>query len=231
MLEQQSAPEQLAAGKSQGGAGATYKVVLFEFENFQGRKVEFTAECKNVSEKGLEKVCSMIVESGPWLGFDRQGFTGEQFVLEKGEYPRWDTWTNSQQSYSFWSMRPLKVDSADHKLHLFESPGFAGRTLEIVDDDVPSLWEHGFQDRVASVKVVNGTWVGYMYPGYRGRQYVFECGDFKHWNDWDSPAPQIQSVRRVRDMQWHKRGCFIIPAPAPAPIPEPPGPPAAAGAR
>lgn len=138
MSEQQSAPEQLAAGKSQGGAGATYKVlvlsrdqnvcllyslrgkpnktavfssmllyfyflyhhmevlntnattetevnltvsapgrlvtcrslsvtqvVLFEFENFQGRKAEFSAECKDVTEKGLEKVGSVIVESGP----------------------------------------------------------------------------------------------------------------------------------------------------------------------
>ncbi|XP_035641343.1 beta-crystallin B3-like [Oncorhynchus keta] len=238
MSEQQSAPEQLAAGKSQGGAGATYKVVLFEFENFQGRKAEFSTECKDVSEKGLEKVGSMLVESGPWVGYDRQGFAGEQFVLEKGEYPRWDTWTNSQYSYSFWSMRPLKVDSAEHKLHLFESPGFTGRKMEIVDDDVPSLWGHGFQDRVASVKALNGTWVGYMYPGYRGCQYVFECGDFKHWNDWDAPAPQIQSVRRVRDMQWHKRGCFTVPAPspdpapapAPAPAPVPPAPPAASGA-
>lgn len=79
-------------------------------------------------------------------------------------------------------------------------------------------------------------WVGYMYPGYRGRQFVFERGDFKHWNDWEAPAPQIQSVRRVRDMQWHKRGCFIVPDPAPAPGPDPdpapapPAPPATAGA-
>lgn len=113
MSEQQSAPEQLAAGKSQGGAGATYKVpeptnlggsradqshstlicaydallrysgfkallsagkppplcliqvLLFEFENFQGCKAEFSAECKDVTEKGLEKVGSVIVESGP----------------------------------------------------------------------------------------------------------------------------------------------------------------------
>ncbi|CAL8252089.1 unnamed protein product [Boreogadus saida] len=104
---------------------------------------------------------------------------------------------------------------------------------------------------------LNGTWVGYMYPGYRGRQYIFERGDFKHWNDWAAPAPQIQSVRRVRDMQWHKRGCFDDlapapgpgpgpapapapgpapaptpgPAPAPAPGPTPPAPPAVAGAN
>lgn len=64
-------------------------------------------------------------------------------------------------------------------------------------------------------------WVGYMYPGYRGRQYVFERGDWKHWNDWGASAPQIQSVRRVRDMQWHKRGCFIAPNPKPDPNPNP----------
>ncbi|KAK6319405.1 hypothetical protein J4Q44_G00106160 [Coregonus suidteri] len=200
MSEQQGAPEQLAAGKSQGGAGATYKVVVFEFENFCGKKVELSAECKNVIEKGCEKVGSVIVESGPWVAFERQAFGGEQFVLEKGEYPRWSTWTNSQTNNYLLSLRPLRVDSADHKLHLFENPGFAGRKMEIVDDDIPSLW------------------VGYMFPGYRGHQYIFEHGDYKHWNDWGASAPQIQSVRRVRDMQWHKRGCFIAPTPTP-PLP------------
>lgn len=53
--------------------------------------------------------------------------------------------------------RPFPQDSADHKIHLFENVGYAGRKMEIVDDDVPSLWAHGFQDRVASVKALNGT--------------------------------------------------------------------------
>ncbi|KAM9362087.1 beta-crystallin B3-like [Symphorus nematophorus] len=242
MTEQQGTPDQLPAEKGQGGAGATYKLAVFEFENFRGKKVELSGECKDAFEK-TERIGSIIVESGPWVGFERPGFAGEQFVLEKGEYPRWSTWTNCQSSYSLSSFRPLKVvsivsvtladvkllsnmlkpvvsplqDSADHKLNLFENAGYEGRKMEIVDDDVPSLWAHGFQDRVASAKVINGTWVGYMYPGYRGRQYVFEHGEFKHWNDWGATAPQIQSVRRVRDMQWHKRGCYIAPAPAPTP--------------
>lgn len=46
-----------------------------------------------------------------WVGFERPGFAGEQFVLEKGEYPRWSTWTNSQSSYSLSSFKPLKVVS------------------------------------------------------------------------------------------------------------------------
>lgn len=52
------------------------------------------------------------------------------------------------------------------------------------------------------------SWVGYQYPGYRGYQYVFECGPYKHWNEWGSNQPQIQSIRRVKDMQWYHRGCF-----------------------
>lgn len=44
-----------------------------------------------------------------WVGYGQRGFAGEQFILEKGEFPRWDTWTNSQSSYSLLSLRTLKV--------------------------------------------------------------------------------------------------------------------------
>lgn len=46
-----------------------------------------------------------------WIGFERPAFAGEQFVLEKGEYPRWSTWTNCQTVYTLSSFRPLKVVS------------------------------------------------------------------------------------------------------------------------
>ncbi|XP_041672982.1 beta-crystallin B3-like [Cheilinus undulatus] len=219
MSEQQGTPDQLPAEKGQGGAGATYKLVFFELENFRGKKVELSDECRDAFELA-ERIGSIIVESGPWVGYECAGYTGEQFVLEKGEYPRYSSWTNWQNSFMLCAFRPLKVDSSEHKLHLYENAGFEGRKMEIVDDDVPSLWAYGFQNRVASAKVINGTWVGYMYPGYRGRQYVFEHGEYKHWNDWAGTGPLIQSVRRVRDMQWHKRGCYVAPNP-PNPTPKP----------
>ena len=53
--------------------------------------------------------------------------------------------------------RWIPQDSAEHKLHLFEEEDFAGRKMEIVEDDVPSLWGHGFHDRVGSAKALNGT--------------------------------------------------------------------------
>uniref|UniRef100_A0A8C9ATT5 Beta-crystallin B3 n=1 Tax=Prolemur simus TaxID=1328070 RepID=A0A8C9ATT5_PROSS len=109
MAEQHGAPEQAVAGKSHGGLGGTYKVIVYELENFQGKRCELSAECPNLTDSLLEKVGSIQVESGPWLAFERRAFRGEQFVLEKGDYPRWDAWSNSHNSDSLLSLRPLNI--------------------------------------------------------------------------------------------------------------------------
>lgn len=70
------------------------------------------------------------------------------------------TWLHGRGPFFFKpadAVLPPFQDSADHKLQLYDNPGFDGRKIEIVDDDVPSLWGQGFQDRVASVKALNGT--------------------------------------------------------------------------
>ncbi|KAM9194130.1 beta-crystallin B1 [Dugong dugon] len=189
-----------------------YKLMVFEQENFQGRRVEFSGECLNLGDRGFDRVRSIIVTSGPWVAFEQANFRGEMFVLEKGEYPRWDTWSSSYRSDRLVSFRPVKMDSQEHKICLFEGANFKGNALEIQGDDVPSLWVYGFCDRVGSVRVSSGTWVGYQYPGYRGYQYLLEPGNFKHWNEWGAFQPQMQAVRRLRDRQWHLEGSFPAPA-------------------
>lgn len=52
--------------------------------------------------------------------------------------------------------------------------------------------------------------VGYQFPGYRGNQYLLEKGEFKHFNEFGARCPQMQSIRRIRDMQWHPHGCYIV---------------------
>ena len=54
------------------------------------------------------------------------------------------------------------------------------------------------------------SWVGYQFPGYRGSQYLLEKGDFKHFNEFGARSPQLQSIRRIRDMQWHPHGCYTL---------------------
>uniref|UniRef100_A0A8C0GNH6 Beta-crystallin B2 n=1 Tax=Chelonoidis abingdonii TaxID=106734 RepID=A0A8C0GNH6_CHEAB len=203
---------QMPASKQQQTSS---KIVVFEQENFQGRCHELNAACSNLKESGMEKVGSILVHSGPWVGYEQANCKGEQFVFEKGEYPRWDSWTNSRRSDTIGALRPIKVvrqpmpdDSQEHKIVLYENPSFNGKKIEIIDDDVPSFHAHGYQEKVSSVRVQSGTWVGYQYPGYRGYQYLFEKGDYKDSSEFGAQHPQIQSVRRIRDMQWHQRGAF-----------------------
>ncbi|KAE8292520.1 Beta-crystallin B2 Beta-B2 crystallin Beta-crystallin Bp [Larimichthys crocea] len=199
---------QKPATQQQQAGVSSFALVIYEQENFQGRCHELTGPSNNLQEAGVEKVGSILVLCGPWVGYEQLNCKGEQFVFEKGEYPRWDSWTNSRRSDSIAAFRPIKVDSQEHKIVLYEKPGFAGKKIEIIDDDVPSFHAHGYQEKVSSVRVQSGTWVGYQYPGYRGYQYLFEKGEYKDSAEFGAQIPQIQSVRRIRDMQWHQRGAF-----------------------
>lgn len=51
--------------------------------------------------------------SSSWVGYEQQNMTGEMFILEKGEYPRWDTWSNSYRCDRFMSVRPVRMVSWD----------------------------------------------------------------------------------------------------------------------
>lgn len=42
-----------------------FQVIVYEMENFQGKRCELSAECPNLTESLLEKVGSIQVESGP----------------------------------------------------------------------------------------------------------------------------------------------------------------------
>ncbi|XP_074868761.1 beta-crystallin B1 [Carettochelys insculpta] len=201
-------PTPFSSSRAEDRSQQACRITIFEQENFQGKQIEFTTACQNLSDRGFDRVRSVIVSTGPWVAFEQSNLRGEMFILEQGEYPRWDTWSSSYRSDYFRSMRPIRMETDGYKICLFESADFKGNKMEIQEDDVPSLWAHGFCDRVGSVKVTSGIWVGYQYPGYRGYQYLFERGDFRHWNEWSAFQPQIQSVRRIRDMRWDHKGRF-----------------------
>lgn len=48
-----------------------------------------------------------------WVGYEQQNMSGEMFMLEKGEYPRWDTWSNSYRCDRMMSVRPVRMVSQD----------------------------------------------------------------------------------------------------------------------
>ncbi|XP_077479782.1 beta-crystallin B1 isoform X2 [Stigmatopora argus] len=175
-----------------------FKLTLFDQENFQGRSLELQNECSDVCERGLERVRSILVESGPPISEGRCSSWRRESILAGTP--------GATRTAATASCLSGPSTCSEAKICLHELSDFKGNKIEIQEDDVPTLWAHGFGDRVGSVKVPGGAWVGYQYPGYRGYQYLLESGDYRRCEDFSAVQPQIQSVRRIRDSQFHKRG-------------------------
>ena len=53
--------------------------------------------------------CARRPPFSSFVAFEQTNFRGEMFILEKGEYPRWDTWSNSYRSDCLMSLRPIRM--------------------------------------------------------------------------------------------------------------------------
>lgn len=84
-----------------------------------------------------------------WVGYEQPNCKGEQYVFEKGEYPRWDSWTNSRRSDTIVAFRPIKVVrkqilTVKHPYHL--SHLMLSKSLTVCQCFVPLLGQPGAQD-------------------------------------------------------------------------------------
>uniref|UniRef100_A0A8C1CLB1 Beta-crystallin A2 n=1 Tax=Cyprinus carpio carpio TaxID=630221 RepID=A0A8C1CLB1_CYPCA len=184
-----------------------FRMTVFEEEYFQGKSCEFTFECQNILDRDFRKIRSIKVENGPWVGYEYPEFQGQQFILEKGDYPGYQAWSgnSSYRTEHMLSFRPIKcANHSDSKITLYECEDFMGRKFEMCED-YPSLQAMGWCSKeVPSIKVNSGAWVGYQFPGYRGYQYIFERdrhqGEYRCYNEYGTQAHtnQIQSMRRIQ---------------------------------
>ncbi|CAM4670727.1 unnamed protein product [Leuciscus chuanchicus] len=184
-----------------------YRITVYDQEHFQGRRCEFTACCQNIMEFGMETVRSLKVECGAWIGFEHSTFNGQQFILEKGDYPCWEAWSgsNAYRIERLMSFRPIcSAMHKDSRMILFDCENMTGKQWEVCGD-YPSLQAMGWcNNEVGSIQVMSGAFVCYQYPGYRGYQYIMECdchgGEYRHYREYGCHAqtPQIQSIRRIQ---------------------------------
>ncbi|XP_057714012.1 gamma-crystallin N-A-like [Corythoichthys intestinalis] len=173
------------------------KIVLYEGKSFTGRKLEVCSSCDNFQERGLvNRVNSVRVESGAFVCFDHPDFKGQQYVLERGEYPEFQRW--SAYNDHMGSCRPIRMHGEHYRLELFEGDNFSGQQVEL-NEDCPLLQSKGLtKSCIKSLKVYgDGAWVLYEEPNYRGRMYVVERGNYGGHTEWQADNPKIQSVRRV----------------------------------
>lgn len=85
-----------------------------------------------------------------------------------------------------------------YKIRLYERPDMAGQMQE-VSDDCPNVQDRLRMSDINSCNVVDGHWLLYDQPNYRGRTYYLRPGEYRRYSDWGGASPRIGSLRRITD--------------------------------
>ncbi|XP_055086953.1 uncharacterized protein crybg1a isoform X2 [Periophthalmus magnuspinnatus] len=121
------------------------------------------------------KTQSIDVQSGVWVAFEKPGFCGELYVLEKGLYASPEDW--GALNFRISSIQPVFYDSMNKtsklKIQLFSEPDFQGQ-LVLLENSVDTLDD--FVPR--SCKVLSGSWVMYEGAQFKQRMHVLEEGQY-----------------------------------------------------
>ncbi|XP_073094308.1 gamma-crystallin N isoform X3 [Manis javanica] len=127
------------------------KITFYEGKHFTGQKLQVFGDCDNFQEQGLRnRVNSIRAESGAWVCFQHPDFRGQQFILERGNYPDFFRWNAHNDHMG--SCRPVGMHGEHFRLEIFEGCNFTGQRLEL-QDDCPFLQSRGWTDCVNAVKV------------------------------------------------------------------------------
>ncbi|XP_073722287.1 uncharacterized protein crybg1b isoform X1 [Misgurnus anguillicaudatus] len=182
------------------------KAVLYEKAGLQGRCVEVQGDvfsCKGIDRDsgdrdshGLKSVESLKILRGLWVGYEQEGFEGQQFVLEEGEYLDWRDWGGTGQN--LFSLRPVITDFSSPHMKMFSNLDFAERGVNIdLLEPLENLanTDYGLQTR--SIEVLSGAWIVFEEPGFCGQHYVLEKGLYSSPEDWGSSNSRILSVMPV----------------------------------
>uniref|UniRef100_A0A8C2CT43 Crystallin, gamma N2 n=1 Tax=Cyprinus carpio TaxID=7962 RepID=A0A8C2CT43_CYPCA len=128
------------------------QIVFYEGRCFTGRRLEVYGDCDNFQDRGfMNRVNSIRVESGAWICFDHPDFKGQQYILERGEYPEFQRWNSHNDHMG--SCRPVRMHGEHYRMQLFEGCNYTGQCMDLCDD-CPFLQSRGFNTNcINSVRV------------------------------------------------------------------------------
>ncbi|XP_051520737.1 uncharacterized protein LOC127421647 [Myxocyprinus asiaticus] len=191
------------------------KIVIYEKPYFTGKSREiytsmrdFMTRVERQQSLYLYSAGSIKVTGGCWVGYEKEGFCGHQYLLEEGEYHDWRVWGGVNSELR--SVRIIQADLSEPMLVLFGMPeeeqeGEEEPTFEVTEA-VADVELFGFGINTRSIHVLSGAWVAYSHVDFSGNQYVLEKGFYSNCGDWGSGDNRIGSLQP------------ILPAPSEVPI-------------
>ncbi|XP_056153977.1 beta/gamma crystallin domain-containing protein 2-like [Lampris incognitus] len=135
-----------------------------------------------------------------WVGYEKEGFRGHQYVLEEGEYHDWRVWGGCDSELR--SVRVIRADLKDPMLVMFEQPDEEQGDMQEentfeVTQAIPDVEPFGYKTNTLSIQVINGAWIAYSHVDFSGHQYILEKGFYNNCADWGSEDTRICSVQPI----------------------------------
>ncbi|KAB1279543.1 Gamma-crystallin A [Camelus dromedarius] len=171
------------------------KITFYEDRGFQGRHYECSSDHANL-QPYFSRCNSIRVDSGCWMIYERPNFQGHQYFLRRGDYSDYQQWMGFNDSIR--SCRAIPYTSS-HRIRLYERENYGGLVSELTED-CSCIHDRFRLTELHSLHVLEGWWVLYEMPNYRGRQYLLRPGDYRRYHDWGALDARVGSLRRVVDL-------------------------------
>uniref|UniRef100_A0A8B9F0S9 Beta/gamma crystallin 'Greek key' domain-containing protein n=1 Tax=Amazona collaria TaxID=241587 RepID=A0A8B9F0S9_9PSIT len=142
------------------------QVLIYEAMGFQGRHWG--------SVDGVQRPHCLRLLCHSWVGYEKEGFRGHQYLLEEGQYQDWRQWGDPNQPCS------VCFQVGEHNLHfvskilLFSEPDFSGEHVAFEEDQ--DALPAAFIPR--SCRVRGGSWILFDAKGFAGEQHVLSEGEY-----------------------------------------------------
>ncbi|XP_053562953.1 beta/gamma crystallin domain-containing protein 2 isoform X2 [Bombina bombina] len=183
------------------------KLLLFQLPNFQGPCWQVTRDLHSLQHEtnsegqSLTSVGSLQVLGGCWVGYEKEGFRGHQYLLEEGDYRDWSYWGGCTEELG--SIRLIRTDFSEPEIILYEKPGCTEGPCLRLSEALADMEEAHYGTNTGSIDVLSGVWVAYENVDFSGEQYILEKGTYHNHPDWGAKNTQISSLQPVVQVGGH----------------------------
>ncbi|KAG8000961.1 Gamma-crystallin M2, partial [Nibea albiflora] len=177
-------------------ASLTFQVIFYEDRNFQGRSWECMSDSSDFSSY-LSRCHSCRVQSGCFMVYDRPNYMGNQYFMRRGDYADYMNmwgWNSCIRS-----CRMIPMYRGQYRMRIYERENFGGQMYEMMDD-CDNIMDRYRMNNCMSCNVMDGHWLMYEQPHYRGRMMYFRPGEYRNFMNMGWSGSRFMSMKRIMDM-------------------------------
>ncbi|KAG7246633.1 hypothetical protein CRUP_017163, partial [Coryphaenoides rupestris] len=122
-------------------------------------------------------------------------YMGQQFFMRRGEYQDMQRMMSMGMIDNIRSCRMIPYHRGQFRMKIYERENFGGKFHELMDD-CDNIQDCYRMSDCQSCNVMDGHWLMYEQPQYRGRMMYMRPGKYRSFRDMMS-GQRFMSMRRI----------------------------------